>query len=851
MTEISSGSTPPGAQVPMFSRLWRFVTEPQLAVRVFFVLSALLVVAITATSATLLYNSANTLRDEAEASAVRLAELLADSYAEMGEISLANVARTLDATLDSQMTAQARIAAEMVAAAEAAAYEPARINVMLDAITRDTVIDEFWITDEVGFSYLTNVKDDAGTRVPFRFNPDPAVQPQASKFFVLLAAPPDDDGFIVQPAVVREIDSDIVKYVGVGGIDKSRIVQIGNIFNFGDQEILSNLAASERGDVSDVIEGILGQQMTGQAELARRFVAAAEDAGWSAAEIEDRLRHIVATTVIGEIRVADADGDVVYSSLPDTMPPDGAGKMPYFQQFATLLDGPDLLHEHPSEPRPSDGLVYKYVAAADRERQRVVQVGILIESSYGNLLYSVYQREADVLVRSQNIDTIWVVNPDRDLAAAAPRLALQSGDQQINPVDRFESSAGAMVQTAVDDQRVTSRASLSLFSPETRGIVVAAPIINTGGIAIGALAIEVGLDGIADTVINEAVNTTIIAFLLLGLTGGGALWGSRRLTSPIEVIAEAAKQVEGGTQPDARDMEDVLRRGDEIGRLARVFSDMTVQVFNREEQLETLVSERTRELQASNRQLRLAYEAMEQDLEMAKVVQAALVQQGNTDVGNLFGHARMTPAQMVGGDLIEMHVPEAGKLFVALGDVSGKGVAAALFMAASSAAIRAASADPIGTDVIAADINNRLCAENPMGLFVTCLLAIFDLEKGTVDYTCAGHDPAMLIKPDGSRKALPTTGDMAMGILEDFDYSSRQGQLAPGDTFFVYTDGLTDAINRKGKLFGREGLNRALDGAGERSPEEMVDHIWSSIEEFSEGTDPTDDKTCVVLRRRN
>ena len=851
MTDTSSGSTLRGSRVPILRRLWRLATEPPLAVRVFFVLSALLVVAITATSATLLYNSANTLRDEAEASAVRLAELLADSYAEMGEISLANVARTLDATLDTQMTAQARVASEMVAAAEAAGYEPPRVNAMLDAITQDTVIDEFWITDEVGFSYLTNVKDDAGVRVPFRFDPDPAVQPQASKFFVLLMAPPDDDGFIVQPAVVREIDNEIVKYVGVGGVDKSRIVQVGNLFNFGDQEILSNLAASERGDVSDVIEGILGQQMTGQAELVRRFVSAAEDAGWSAAEIDERLRHIIGSTVIGEIRIADAIGEVLYSSLPASAPAGAGGGMPYFDEFAALLGGTELRYEHPSEPRPSDGLVYKYVAAADRDKQRIAQVGILIESSYGNLLYSVYQREADVLVRAQNIDTIWVVNRDRDLAAAAPRLALQSADDQTNPVDRFESGAAAMVQTAMDDERVTSRASLSLFSPETRGIVVAAPIVNTGGIAIGALAIEVGLDEIAGTVISEALNTTVIVFLLLALTGGGALWGSRWLTSPIEVIAEAARQVEGGTQPETREMEDVLRRGDEIGRLARVFSDMTVQVFNREEQLETLVSERTRELQASNRQLRLAYEAMEQDLEMAKVVQAALVQQGNTDVGNLFGHARMTPAQMVGGDLIEMHVPEAGKLFVALGDVSGKGVAAALFMAASSAAIRAASAEPIGVDVIAADINNRLCAENPMALFVTCLLAIFDLENGTVDYTCAGHDPAMLIKPNGTRYALPTTGDMAMGVMEDFDYSSHREQLAPGDTFFVYTDGLTDAINRKGKLFGRDGLDRALDGAGQRSPEDMVNHIWSAIEEFSEGTAPTDDKTCLVLRRRD
>ena len=850
MMATSNATGPDGPQAPARGWLWRLVTEPKLAVRVFLVLSALLVVAITATSATLLYNSANILRDEAEVNAVRLAELIADTYAEMGEISLSNVARTLDATLDDQMTAQARVAAEMVAAAEAAGYEPARVNAMLDAITAETVIDEFWITDEVGFAYLTNVKEDDGARTPFRFDPDPAVQPQASKFFVLLAAPPDDDGFIVQPAVVREIDSEIVKYVGVGGVDKARIVQVGNLFNFGDQEILSNLAASERGDVSDVIEGILGQQMTGQAELVRRFVASAEDAGWSAARINERLLHVVGTTVIGEIRVADAGGEVLYSNLPASETPDLDGSMPYFDEFAAALRGSARLYTHPSEPRPSDGLVYKYVAAADPDAQRIVQIGILIESSFGNMLYAVYQREADVLIRSQNIDAIWVVNQNRDLAAAAPRLALQSADAPSSPTERFESGPGPMVQAAMDDRRVISTASLSLLSPETRGIVAAAPIVNTGGIAIGALAIEVGLDGIVATVIQEALTTTIISFVLLVLTGGGALWGSRRLTSPIETIAEAAKQVESGTQPETGEMDDVLRRKDEIGRLARVFSDMTVQVFNREEQLETLVSERTRELQASNRQLRLAHEALEQDLEMAKVVQAALVQQGDTDVGNLIGHARMTPAQMVGGDLIEMHVPEAGKLFVALGDVSGKGVAAALFMAASSAAIRAASTEPIGIHVIAADINNRLCSENPAGLFVTGMLAVFDLKDGTVEYTCAGHDPAVLIRPDGRRETLPTTGDMAMGIMEDFDYSSHQAQLEPGDTFFVYTDGLTDAVNRSGALFGREGLERAIDGAEKRTPEEMVNHIWSSIEEFSEGTAPTDDKTCVVLRRR-
>ena len=141
----------------------------RLAVRGFLALAALLTVTITATSATMLYNSAVALRDEAEAAAVNLAELLSASFADIGGISLANIARTLDATLNDQMVAQARIAAHLVAAAEEAGQDPPRIIETLDAIVANTVLDEFWITDSVGFSYLTNVRDETGELVPFRF----------------------------------------------------------------------------------------------------------------------------------------------------------------------------------------------------------------------------------------------------------------------------------------------------------------------------------------------------------------------------------------------------------------------------------------------------------------------------------------------------------------------------------------------------------------------------------------------------------------------------------------------------------------------------------------------------------
>ena len=822
----------------------------RLAVRGFLALAVLLAVTIVATSATLLYNAAATLQVEAEANAVNLSEVFSASFAEMGEISVANVARTLDATLDPQMIAQARIAAHLTAAAEEAGWNAPRIIRVLDGIVAETVLDEFWITDETAYSYLTNVRDERGELVPFQFSADPAVQPQASKFYVLLLG--DDGDVITQPAQVREIDNQVYKYVGVGGVDKQRIVQVGNGIVFSDQEILTSRYTSERADVSAIIEGILGQQMAAQATMLERFITAAEAAGWTRDDIEFRLRRIATTTVIGEIRVADANIVPLYSSL---LPPAASGAA------AALVRPGDLdeltedsrgVVEHPTAARPSDGALYKYVTVATGDAGRRVQVGIPIESaSGGNLLYSVYQREADVLVRSgnQDLDALWVVNLDRELAAAARRAEVQTTDG-ATAWELFENRAAAVMDTAMDEGRVISEVNLSLFSPEERGIWVASPLINTGGIPIGGLAIAVSLDDIADTVIRETAKTGLIAVVLLALTGFAAAGGTRWLTHPIEVIADAARQVETGKPPDSEAMQEVIRRTDELGSLARVFSDMTVQVFNREEQLETMVAARTRELQTSNQRLQIAHEAIKQDLSMAKVVQEALVREGDAEFGAFSVSARMTPAQQIGGDFVEFTDASGGKLSFVLGDVSGKGVAAALFMAASQSAVMGAFAELTGISTIANEANRRLCQQNPMGLFVTCVLGVLDVESGRFDYVCAGHEPAYVVGPDDRRRPLPMTQGLAMGLMDDFEYASGSEVIQPGETLFIYTDGLTDAVDLGGTLFGKERLEATLDGASRRSTAEIVDHVWSEIGTFSTGAAAADDMTCLVLRRR-
>ena len=176
----------------------------KLPVRVFLVMAALLGITVITTSAMMLYRSAHALQEEVQIAAIQTVELLSTEFAEIGEISLANVAKTVDSTLNDQMVAQARIAAHIVAAAEQAGYRPPEILAMLDEIVAGTVLEEIWITDETAFAYLTSVRDQDGERVRFTFDPDPVVQPQASKFYALLNTI-GGNNYITQPAQVRKL----------------------------------------------------------------------------------------------------------------------------------------------------------------------------------------------------------------------------------------------------------------------------------------------------------------------------------------------------------------------------------------------------------------------------------------------------------------------------------------------------------------------------------------------------------------------------------------------------------------------------------------------------------------------
>ena len=813
----------------------------RLAVRVFLVMAALLSITVIATSATMLYNSALALREEAQITAVQTVELLSTEFAEIGEISLANVARTLDSTLNDQMVAQARIAAHLVAAAEQAGYQPSEIIAILDEIVAGTVLDEIWITDETAFTYLTSVRDQAGRRVRFTFDPDPVVQPQASKFYALLDATAGNN-YITQHAQVREIDKKVYKYVGVPGIDKPRIVQVGNEIVLGEQEILIKVYASARADISAVIEEILVQQMETQALILGQLIAVMEDGKHSAASINAALEQITASSVIGSIAVTDSKGQEIYRSgnaaatggYPDPDEPATGAERPAKRGGTVLWQ---------------DGAQAKRVSWLQPDSAYLVHIDIPIEGASGNLLYSVYQSQADLLAQSGNLVSLWVVNRENELVAAAPRAGTFTARESVSAFTTFGDQAQRLVAQALDTGSVASVARLELLNPAQRGLWVAAPVVNAGGILIGGIALEISLDSIALTLQGEFVRTFLIALALLALTALTAFAGARWLTHPIEIIADVAREVESGTQPGQESMRQVMIRTDEIGALARVFSDMTAQVFSREEKLETLVAERTRELQVSNQQLIQAKESMDQDLEMAKVVQTALVQVGYMQVGSVQGYARMTPARQVGGDFVMLQELGGERLFYVVGDVSDKGVSASLFMVAAQAALGNAATSCSSITDIAGLANREICRVNPMSLFVTCAMGLVDTRTGVIDYVHAGHEPALYFDAAGASGELPLTDGLAMGVEESFDYEAGQWKLAPGDTMFLYTDGLTDAVDPDNRLFGSRKLVDGLASMKDLPLQQIVERLWQAVFDFSAGSPPADDMTCLLLRR--
>ncbi|WP_051237481.1 SpoIIE family protein phosphatase [Ottowia thiooxydans] len=239
--------------------------------------------------------------------------------------------------------------------------------------------------------------------------------------------------------------------------------------------------------------------------------------------------------------------------------------------------------------------------------------------------------------------------------------------------------------------------------------------------------------------------------------------------------------------------------------------------------------------------------SLQQELEIARTMQLSILPRSAPPTQAVAVSALMVPAKEVGGDFYDYFLMRDGRLAMVVADVSGKGIPAAFFMAISRTLLKNIAQflqDP--ADIIDR-LNKQLCAENEQMMFVTVFLCLLDLKTGQLDYVNAGHNPPLLLRADGAVETMPRGKNMALAVMDDFEFKPGRTQLNPGDTLLLYTDGVTEAANPEGHFFGEARLTELVSqykpGSG-NLPEALLE----AVREFEAGAQQTDDITCVTTK---
>ena len=241
--------------------------------------------------------------------------------------------------------------------------------------------------------------------------------------------------------------------------------------------------------------------------------------------------------------------------------------------------------------------------------------------------------------------------------------------------------------------------------------------------------------------------------------------------------------------------------------------------------------------------------SLENELNVASKIQQSILPT-QFPYGNDFSvFASMEPAKEVGGDFYDVINLGRGRIGLAIADVSDKGVPAALFMMSSRTLLKGSAIGNYEPGDVLKEVNDLLCEGNDAMMFVTLLYAIYDTNTGTLTYANGGHTAPYVRRADGSVIPLAFTGGVAMGVMEDLEYSQDSFQVAPGDTVFFYSDGVSEAMNENGEEFGVERMAEVLANTPAGSPEEVNNVMFESVRAFAGETPQSDDITCLTLCR--
>ena len=329
---------------------------------------------------------------------------------------------------------------------------------------------------------------------------------------------------------------------------------------------------------------------------------------------------------------------------------------------------------------------------------------------------------------------------------------------------------------------------------------------------------------------GRMLNTIILIVVLLGLVAIYFICRQmiRNATQPLHFLARSAEEVAMGNfsspLPDVKTIDEVRMLHDSFEMMQNSLSIYVDEV------------KRTTAEKA----------AFENEMNNARAIQMALVpnkfppfpEHGDIDI-----YGMMEPAKSVGGDLFDYWLRD-NRLFFCIGDVSGKGMPAALLMAVMKTMFRSEARRSDNAAAIIDAMNSNLCEENTEGYFVTMFVGILDLTTGRLDYCNAGHEAPLL-----SGKPLPVKRNKPIGALSDWNFEGQETEMKPGDMLFLYTDGLSDARNHTGKRFGRAQVAEFVGEQACDTAQQLVQLMAHEVHRYAADTEQSDDITLLAVKR--
>lgn len=323
----------------------------------------------------------------------------------------------------------------------------------------------------------------------------------------------------------------------------------------------------------------------------------------------------------------------------------------------------------------------------------------------------------------------------------------------------------------------------------------------------------------------------VLAAAGLAILAAAVVILSRRITRPLSALAASAGRLATG------DLDGPLPQAgsrDEVGTLTTAFHHMRDSL---KEYIRNL-----KETTAAN-------ERLEGEMKAARRIQADMLPEptaGGVSAGYELS-ATLVPARAVGGDLFD-HFEQHRRVFFLVGDVSGKGVAAALFMARTKTLFDAVAAQERNPGAVLATINRSLCRQNETGMFVTAVCGVVDLETRTVTFSTAGHEPPILVRSDGHAGPLESEGGRVLGLMEFGDYPVTDRTIDKGDALVMYTDGVSEAQDHAGGFYGAERLLETTKRHAAGSASAITAGLLEDVKAFAASAPQSDDITILTLK---